>query len=256
MSLSPETDLPQKVPESVAIIMDGNGRWAQQRGRPRMVGHRAGAEAVDRVTEAATRLGVQHLTLYAFSTENWQRPSQEVSMLWRLLVRDLRRRGPKCQREGIRLSSIGRTDRMPARALAELRRVEAETAGGRNMTLCLALDYGGEWDVREALKRACREGREGRLTEDGIDERCLSTFLASGSVPPVDLLIRTGGDSRISNFLPWQLSYAELLFVPKLWPDFGAADLEEACRVFASKQRRFGTIVEAASAVPARSEQA
>ena len=235
------------IPQSVAIIMDGNGRWAQERRRPRMLGHRAGAEAVDRITEAAARLGVRHLTLYAFPTENWQRPAEEVSMLWRLLVRDLRKRGPKCLRQGIRLTSVGRVDRIAAPVLKELRKVERETAGCEVMTLCLALDYGGTWDLKDAMRRAFELGREGNTSDQEFADLQLDQFLASGNVPPVDLLIRTGGDSRISNFLPWQLSYAELLFLPRLWPDFQEDDLIKAFQTFSTRQRRFGRIEEPAA---------
>ena len=233
---------PGGVPKSVAIIMDGNGRWAQRRGLPRMAGHRAGAIAVDRVTEAAARLGVKTLTLYAFSTENWQRPDEEVTTLWKLLVRDLKRRGPKCLKQGIRLTAIGRRDRMPDVAAKELERIERETAGGARMTLCLALDYGGWWDLCELAERIRRGALDGSLGEEPIDRDRLHRLLPSAIVPPVDLLIRTGGESRVSNFLPWQLTYAELLFMPTLWPDFDEAGLEAACGEFARRKRRFGRV--------------
>jgi len=241
------------VPASVAIIMDGNGRWAQKRGLPRMAGHRAGAIAVDRVTESAARLGVKTLTLYAFSTENWQRPRPEVDTLWKLLVRDLKRRGPKCVKQGIRLRAIGRRDRMPATAVRELERVEAETAGGVRMTLCLALDYGGWWDLCEMAERIRRGALDGTLADAPLDRDALHRLLPSAIVPPVDLLIRTGGESRVSNFLPWQLTYAELLFVPALWPDFGDSNLEAACEEFSRRKRRFGGVD---SSVQAPSEPA
>ena len=243
---TPSTD-PLRIegaPRSVAIIMDGNGRWAQQRGLPRVAGHRAGAIAVDRVTEAATRLGIESLTLYAFSTENWQRPQKEVDTLWKLLVRDLKRRGPKCLKQGIRLSSIGRRDRMPETARVEIDRVTQETSCGTRMSLCLALDYGGWWDLTELAERVRRAVRDGSLPDAPITEVQLQRLLPSAAVPPVDLLIRTGGEARISNFLPWQLAYAELLFLPALWPDFDEAGLEAACREFARRRRRFGRVDE------------
>src|SRR5262245_16552686 len=169
-------------PRSVAIIMDGNGRWAERRGLPRMAGHRAGAIAVDRVTEAAARIGVKTLTLYAFSTENWQRPQKEVDTLWKLLVRDLKRRGPKCLKQGIRLTAIGRRDRMPPVAASELARVERETAGGARMTLCLALDYGGWWDLCEMAERIRRGARDGSLGDAPIDAETLHRMLPSAIV--------------------------------------------------------------------------
>jgi undecaprenyl diphosphate synthase len=238
----PRGEPPGAVPRSVAIIMDGNGRWARRRGLPRMAGHRAGAIAVDRVTEAAARLGIRTLTLYAFSTENWQRPREEVDTLWKLLVRDLKRRGPKCVKQGIRLVAIGRRDRMPDVALRELERVERETAAGMRMTLCLALDYGGWWDLCELAERVRRGSLDGTLDKGPLDPERVHRLLPSAVVPPVDLLIRTGGESRVSNFLPWQLTYAELLFVPTLWPDFDEAGLEEACREFSRRKRRFGRV--------------
>jgi len=242
---------PAAVPRSVAIIMDGNGRWAQQRRLPRMAGHRAGALAVDRVTEAAARIGVKTLTLYAFSTENWQRPMEEVATLWKLLVRDLKRRGPKCLKQGIRLIAIGRRDRMPETAARELERVEAETAGGTRMTLCLALDYGGWWELCELAERIRRGERDGSLESGPFDAARLREMLPSRVVPPVDLLIRTGGESRVSNFLPFQLTYAELLFVPTLWPDFDDAGLSEACSEFSRRKRRFGRVEAGSTETPA-----
>ncbi|MBM4014747.1 MAG: di-trans,poly-cis-decaprenylcistransferase, partial [Planctomycetes bacterium] len=233
---------PRQVPRSVAIIMDGNGRWAQQRGLPRVAGHRAGALAVDRVTEEAARLGIESLTLYAFSSENWQRPQGEVDALWKLLVRDLKRRGPKCVKQGIRLISIGRRDRMPPTASAELDRVMHETAGGKRMQLCLALDYGGWWDLGELAERVRQGERAGTLPAGPLTRETLERLLPSAAVPPVDLLIRTGGEARISNFLPWQLAYAELLFLPTLWPEFDAAGLAAACAEFARRSRRFGRV--------------
>jgi len=208
-----------------------------------------GAEAVDRVTEECARLGVEHVTLYAFSTENWQRPEKEVTALWNLLLRDLKRRGPKCVRQGIRLTAIGRRDRMPAAAARELERVERETARCDRMTLCLALDYGGTWDLLEMAEQVRRLERVGQLGDRKLTKEDLDRLIPSGSVPPVDLLIRTGGESRVSNFLPWQLTYAELLFVPTLWPDFNAETLREAFADFARKHRRFGRIEEPEPAV-------
>ncbi|MSR47906.1 MAG: di-trans,poly-cis-decaprenylcistransferase [Planctomycetes bacterium] len=236
------------VPRSVAMIMDGNGRWAQQRGLPRVAGHRAGAIAVDRVTEAAARLGIESLTLYAFSTENWQRPAHEVETLWKLLVRDLKRRGPKLLKQGIRLTTIGRRDRMPAAAVSEIDRVQRETAGGTKMQLCLALDYGGWWDLTEMAERVRRGERDGTLPPGPLTPESLERLLPSAIVPPVDLLIRTGGEARISNYLPWQLAYAELVFLPVLWPDFDDDGLTTACREFSHRRRRFGRVDEQAEA--------
>ena len=191
------------------------------------------------------------LTLYAFSTENWQRPGREVNALWRLLVRDLRQRGPKCLREGIRLTAIGRRDRMPDKARAELARVERETAHCDRMTLFLALDYGGAWDIVQMAERIRQKVHTGEINGEPLDEHAVEALLGSAEVPPVDLLIRTGGDSRISNFLPWQLRYAELLFEPTFWPDFDAEHLDRAFAHFAKIHRRYGRIEEEQPA-PAR----
>ncbi len=254
-SRSPRDGAEAAVPRSVAIIMDGNGRWARQRGLPRMAGHRAGAAAVDRITEEAARLGVKTLALYAFSTENWQRPRDEVHTLWKLLVRDLKRRGPKCLKNGIRLTAIGRRDRMPEAALRELERVERETESGPRMTLCLALDYGGWWDLCELAERIRRGASDGTLDPAPFDAERLHRLLPSAIVPPVDLLIRTGGETRVSNFLPWQLTYAELLFVPTLWPDFDEAGLQGACEEFSRRRRRFGRVDAQTEAELERSER-
>ncbi len=235
---------PGTVPKSVAIIMDGNGRWAKQRGLVRIFGHEQGAEAVDIVAETASRVGVTFLTLYAFSTENWQRPKREVSTLWKLLVRDLERRGPKCLKNGIRLRSIGRRDRMPEVAVRELDKVERATAHCDRMTLCLALDYGGTWDILQVAERARELFCSAKLPAGPLSPELLSTLLGSGIVPPVDLLIRTGGESRTSNFLPWQLNYAELMFLPMLWPEFGAKELLECFVEYSRRKRSFGRIAD------------
>ena len=251
-SSDPPANALRAVPASVAIIMDGNGRWAQRRGLPRMAGHRAGAVAVDRVTEAAVRAGVKCLTLYAFSTENWQRPQDEVATLWKLLVRDLKRRAPKCLKQGVRLVAIGRRDRMPEVALKELASVERATAGCSAMTLCLALDYGGQWDLCELAERVRRGERDGSLEAGPITPERIHALLPSAVVPPVDLLIRTGGEARVSNFLPWQLTYAELLFLPVLWPDFDEEGLSAAIDEFGRRQRRFGRVEDSTDAAARR----
>jgi undecaprenyl diphosphate synthase len=203
----------------VAIIMDGNGRWATCRGLPRAVGHRAGAKAVRRTVENAPDLGITALTLYAFSSDNWQRPAPEVAALMNLLSRYLRREAPRLAANGVRLQIVGRRDRLPESLLADVARAEATTAGGRRLHLRVAVDYSG----RDAIRRAILAGDESLL-------------------PDVDLLIRTGREKRLSDFLLWECAYAELWFSDVLWPDFAAADLRAAVEDFRGRDRRFGTI--------------
>jgi undecaprenyl diphosphate synthase len=228
----------------VAIIMDGNGRWAAARGWPRPAGHRAGALAVRSVVESAARLGIGTLTLFAFSCDNWQRPGREVSSLMRLFERYLRNEASNCAEHGIRVSIIGRRDRLSASLKAAVASVEAATRVGKTMHLRIAVDYSGRDMILQAAMRfrhnrdATREDFARLVSGEGPDGR---------AVPDVDLLIRTGGDQRLSDFLLWESSYAELFFTDRMWPDFGAADLRAAVTEFLSRQRRFGRIVEAAA---------
>ncbi len=202
----------------VAIVMDGNGRWAGRRGRPRVAGHRAGAEAVRRTVEAAPDAGIAALTLYAFSADNWKRPPGEVAALMRLLARYLRTETPRLLRNGVRLELIGRRDRLPAPLMAAIDAAERATAGGVRLHLRLAVDYSSRWAI-----------------DAGV------------ILPDVDLLIRTGGEQRLSNFLLWECAYAELYFTETMWPDFGAAQLAAAIAEFHTRQRRFGGLPEAAA---------
>jgi undecaprenyl diphosphate synthase len=228
------------VPHAVAVIMDGNGRWARRKGLPRLLGHRAGARTDDRMTEICAARGVRHLALYAFSTENWRRSEEEVFGLWRLLLMEIRRREKKLLKNGIRLRSMGRRDRMPVNVQTELARVEASTMGGNRMTLWLALDYGGMWDIGQLVEEVRRRQRIGELGEEPLTSEQLVALLPSGALPPVDLLIRTAGERRLSNFLPWQLAYSELHFTEVLWPDFGEEHLDAALADFAARERRYG----------------
>jgi undecaprenyl diphosphate synthase len=225
----------------VAIIMDGNGRWATQRGRRREWGHRRGAESVRKVVEAAPDLGIDALTLYAFSSDNWRRPESEVGLLWRLLQRYLRREAAELKEHGVALRVVGRRDRLPPDLVASIERAEAETAGGERLQLRLAVDYSSRYALLEAAKSVA--------TQQGLaaDRPDLAAELgramhAEGPSPDVDLLIRTGGEMRLSDFLLWECAYAELLFTPKMWPDYSGDDLATAIREFASRDRRFGTV--------------
>jgi undecaprenyl diphosphate synthase len=226
----------------VAIIMDGNGRWATARGWPRREGHLAGAGAVRRVVEAAARLGIGTLTLFAFSADNWQRPGPEVNGLMRLFEAYLRDEARNCAKHGIRVNVIGRRDRLSNSLKAAVESVEAATAGGERMCLRIAVDYSGREMIFQA---ALRLRDKGQATREDFARLVSGEGPDGGRVTDVDLLIRTGGEQRLSDFLLWESSYAELFFTDRMWPDFGAADLEAAVNEFQSRQRRFGRVVEA-----------
>lgn len=228
-------------PVHVAIIMDGNGRWAKARGLPRTTGHKRGAEAVRRTVEAAREMGISYLTLYAFSSENWKRPAGEVTDLMGLLRLYLRNEVKTLDRNGIRLKVIGDRARLGADIVRLIEESEAKTAGNTALTLLLALSYGGRQEIVEAARSLARDVAEGRLSPDRVDEEAVSARLTTAGVPDPDLIIRTSGEQRISNFLLWQGAYAELVFMDTLWPDFGRAELEAAIRDFHGRDRRFGT---------------
>jgi len=222
----------------VGIIMDGNGRWAARRGRPRLAGHAAGARAARRAVEAAPDLGVDILTMFAFSSDNWQRPSSEVGGLMRLIARTLRREAAACAREGARIRVIGRRDRLPAQVLAAVERAEAATRSGTRLEVRIALDYSS----REAIARAALSiDRAERRPDEALD-RALGRLTDEGRTRPVDLLVRTGGEQRLSDFLLWECAYAEMVFSPLMWPEFTPADLAGALAEFARRERRFGAL--------------
>jgi len=223
-----------------AIIMDGNGRWAVTRGRPRTAGHLAGADAVRRTVEAAPGLGVRTLTLFAFSSDNWQRPDREVRALMGLFRRYLSTEADRCATNGIRISVIGRRDRLPSVLVRSIEEAEAKTAAQRDFWLRIAVDYSG----RDAILRAAERWRGAEAAEPSRElfSRLLADAPQSGPAPDVDLLIRTGGEKRLSDFLLWECAYAELVFTDRMWPDFGAADLAEAVREFQHRERRFGGV--------------
>jgi undecaprenyl diphosphate synthase len=224
------------VPQHVAIIMDGNGRWATARGLPRVAGHREGAKAVRRTIEAAIAQGVGVLTLFAFSSENWQRSPEEVADLTFLLKHYLRSELDELHSQGVCLQVIGERERFGPNLAHELARAEEKTAGNTKLTLVMALSYGGRADIVEAARRAMRAG----LRPDELNEQVFAKFLATDGIPDPDLLIRTSGEERISNFLLWQTAYTELFFTDVLWPDFGAEDFGRAMEEYAKRERRFG----------------
>lgn len=230
------------IPVHVACIMDGNGRWARTRGKSRVVGHREGVASVRDVTEACAQIGVRHLTLYTFSTENWNRPAAEVSALMELLVRTLRREAEKLHRNGIRLSAIGDLSRLPGRGQQELEEAFDLTAGNERMTLTLALSYGARWEITEAVRRIAADAKAGRLDPDAITEATVSDALLTAGTPDPDLLVRTAGELRVSNFLLWQIAYTELYVTERFWPDFRREALYEAVRSYQDRERRYGRV--------------
>lgn len=234
------SDAALQVPRHLAIIMDGNHRWARARGLPGSAGHRAGARAVRPVAEEAAELGIQVLTLFAFSTENWSRPRREVSLLLELMKRMLREDVDELHRNNIRIRIIGDRSRFSSELQRLMSEAEQRTADNQRMTLLLALNYGGRWDIANACRALVQRAMAGEIDPASIDEDMVTGETCMADVPAPDLCVRTGGDHRISNFLLWQLAYAELYFTPVCWPEFGADALRLAVDDFACRQRRFG----------------
>ena len=235
----PQTGEPG-APRHVAVIMDGNGRWASRRKLPRHLGHRAGVKAVRATVEGCARRGVEALTLFAFSSENWRRPPEEVARLMELFVESIEREVDELHGNGIRVRFIGDLATLKPHLVESIAAAEARTAANSQMTLYIAIAYGGRWDIMRAVRRISTRVSAGELPTDAIDEAALAGELALAGSPDPDLFIRTGGEHRISNFVLWNLAYTELYFCDCLWPDFDDAQLERAFRHFASRQRRFG----------------
>ena len=229
-----------RLPGHVAVIMDGNGRWAHRRGRERVFGHHEGVKAVRKTVEASAELGVRYLTLYAFSTENWNRPDDEVSALMDLMIESINNETGTLVEKSISLRVIGDLSRLSEKVRNRLFETMKITSQGSRMTLVVALSYSSRWEISEACRRIAVEVREGRMRPDQIDEHTVSTFLTTSDIPDPELMIRTSGEKRISNFLLWQLAYTELYFTEKLWPDFGKEDFYEAVADFQKRERRYG----------------
>ena len=227
-----------KVPQHIAIIMDGNGRWAMERGKERTEGHVAGVATVKRITAECARIGVKYLTLYAFSTENWNRPDVEVAALMKLVLTSMQHE--LFDENNVRMKLIGDRSRLPKDVCEAIEKLEADTASYDRMTVTIALSYSSRWEITDAMQKIAREAAEGKLNPDEITEQTISSHLDSSFQPDPDLLIRTGGEQRISNYLLWQIAYSELYFTPVYWPDFTEEDLHKAIESFQSKQRRFG----------------
>lgn len=239
MDLREQIDV-TRVPKHVAIIMDGNGRWAKSKGLDRIYGHKEGVDSVDKVMEAASNLGVKYITLYAFSTENWNRPQTEVSALMEILSEALKKYIEKISKNNVRIVVIGDKSRLSQVTLNNLTDAEKMTQGNTGLTMVLAISYSSRWEIVEAVKRIVSEAKSGDLNVDEIDESVFSNHLATAGIPDPDLLIRTSGELRISNFLMWQLSYSELYFTSTSWPDFKQDQFFEAIIDYQKRERRFG----------------
>lgn len=234
----------QSVPEHVAVIMDGNGRWARSRGMPRAAGHRAGVKSARAMVEACGERGIRVLTLFAFSSENWSRPRSEVSALMKLMLEALGREVNELARNGVQLRFVGARQRLSADIQERMTSAERQTSDNDKLILVIALGYGGRWDLVQAAQGLARDVQNGILDPEAIDEEAMSRYLSLSTLPDPDLLIRTGGESRISNFLLWNLAYSELYFTDCLWPDFDAAGLDEALAFFGGRDRRFGRVAD------------
>ncbi len=230
----------KKLPVHVAIIMDGNGRWARKQGFARTLGHERGVDSVRNTVEAAAELGIGYLTLYAFSTENWSRPKYEIDALMRILVKSLHKEMKTLMKNNIRLEAIGDLESLPAGSRKELTKSIQATSGNTGLKLVLALSYSSRWEIIEAVKSIIHEVQDGKLEVDKIDTECFNRFLTTYNIPEPELLIRTSGEYRISNFLLWQIAYAELYFTPVLWPDFSKDDFYAAIVDYQHRERRFG----------------
>jgi undecaprenyl diphosphate synthase len=242
-----EIDL-SNIPAHVAVIMDGNGRWAKQRGGLRVFGHQSAITAVRDTVEEAAELGVRYLTLYAFSTENWNRPAFEVTALMQLLVHTIRQETATLLKNSVRLQSIGEISNLPKNCQRELAEAIELTKGGTRMTLVLALSYSGRWDLTQAAQRLAADVAAGRVQPDAVNEATITNYLATAGIPDPELLIRTSGEQRISNFLLWQLAYTELYITPVLWPDFRRSHFRDALQAYQGRERRFGKTSEQLSA--------
>jgi undecaprenyl diphosphate synthase len=241
MSADASTSLPSESnPRHIAIIMDGNGRWAQKRMMPRAMGHKAGVKAVRAIVDYCARHNIEVLTLFAFSSENWRRPVEEVSMLMSLFISTLQKEINKLDKNNVRVRFIGDRAAFSEQLRTKITEGEIQTQNNTGLTLVVAANYGGRWDLTQAFQKIAGKLSEGELLIQNVDEQCINQHLSTANLPEPDLFIRTGGEQRVSNFLLWQLAYTELYFTPTLWPDFNQSSLEEAIQSFKTRQRRFG----------------
>ncbi|MBE4573895.1 di-trans,poly-cis-decaprenylcistransferase [Vibrio navarrensis] len=230
----------ESLPKHIAIIMDGNGRWAKSKGQPRVSGHKKGVSAVRKTIAAASKLNIQAITLFAFSSENWRRPEDEVGLLMELFITVLSSEVKKLHKNNLRLRIIGDTSRFSERLQKKIAEAETLTAGNTGMMINVAANYGGKWDIVQAVQKLAQQVEQGKLAASDIDEDKIAQHLTMADLPDVDLLIRTSGECRISNFMLWQMAYAEMYFTPVYWPDFGEDSLVEAITWFVNRERRFG----------------
>lgn len=229
-----------RLPQHIAIIMDGNGRWAKERGYDRIFGHQTGVTSVREITEAAAEIGIKYLTLYAFSTENWSRPQSEVDALMELLIDTIEKETPLLNKNNVQLMAIGDLSRLPGNAAEKLKRCIETTSHNNGLALVLALSYSSRWEITNSTKNICKEVLEGKLSIDDINDEVISSHLTTKSIPDPDLMIRTSGEERISNFLLWQIAYTELYFTETHWPAFRQENLYQAIYEFQQRERRFG----------------
>lgn len=232
----------EKVPEHIAIIMDGNGRWAKSRMMPRTYGHKAGVETIRKVVEEAQRLGIKYLTLYAFSTENWKRPKDEVSALMKLLVTYLRKELAELDKNGVKINTIGNISKLPQVCVEELEKSKEKTKDNKSLVLTLALNYGGRADIIDAVKNICMDVQSSKLDINSIDEDLFSKYLDTKDIIDPDLVIRTSGEQRLSNFLLWEVAYSEFYYTDIHWPDFDEEELQKAVYYYQKRDRRFGGV--------------
>jgi undecaprenyl diphosphate synthase len=230
----------KEIPKHVAIIMDGNGRWAKKKGKQRVLGHRQGAKSVREIVEESAKTGIKYLTLYAFSTENWRRPLDEVNILMKLLLNSLKKEFQRLIENEIRLNAIGNLTSLPEAVREELDYVIDKTKHNKGMVLTLALNYGAQEEITQAMKSIAEKVKNSIISPEKVDQSMINEHLYTRNLPPVDLLIRTSGEERISNFLLWQIAYAELYFTKTLWPDFNKVDLHKALETYNKRERRFG----------------
>ncbi len=239
MSIEHNLD-PNRIPKHIAVIMDGNGRWAKKQGKFRVFGHQHGVKAVNEITEGAAELGVEYLTLYAFSTENWNRPKIEINALMSLLVKTIKKETPTLMKNQIKLTTIGQIDSLPGECKAELQQAIDATKDNTRMTLILALSYSAKWDIVNSVKKIAVQYKNGEIDLSDINENLISGSLSTNRIPDPDLMIRTSGEHRISNYLLWEMAYSEFYFTDVLWPDFRKEHLHEAISNYQNRERRFG----------------
>jgi undecaprenyl diphosphate synthase len=239
MSFKEQIDI-SRIPKHVAIIMDGNGRWAAQRGNDRIFGHEHGVDAVRDSIKAAAEIGVKFLTMYAFSTENWNRPKIEVNALMTLMVKVIKSESDDLFKNNVRLKVIGDHNSLPTKVKKEVEKIEVKLSGNTGLTVIMALSYSSKWEIINAVKSIASDVKKGKIEPDNISQELFDNYLSTANIPDPELMIRTSGERRLSNFLLWQLAYAELYFTPKLWPDFSKEDFWEAICSFQQRERRFG----------------